>query len=253
MPKTAKRYRKTAELLEATRAECRTRWLDRFGFEWCDEVAREWSPKIIDPPTEREQKACALAGNLASALRAAMDFCNTAPPSEPKSVAEESLARVLKDLDPEPNPDWLNDPKFDGYVSREDLSSIEALRRIAKPPLPGGRDRIDLIDRGAWFSVPYQIAKRDEGAGEDEVTDAALQVREIAWASILLGNFPDIAKEDLRRGVTVAEAIEQETHAIRGAQRRWRAGIKDGCHSLDVAGDFVPPPDEPPPPPDEKE
>ena len=45
-----------------------------------------------------------------------------------------------------------------------------------------------------------------------------MEPREIAWASILLGNFPDLL--DFRGGVTVAEAIEKEIRAIREARRR---------------------------------
>jgi hypothetical protein len=48
----------------------------------------------------------------------------------------------------------------------------------------------------------------------------AASTRTMALASISIGNFPRISDADMKKGITVAAAIERETAAIRAARSR---------------------------------
>lgn len=71
-------------------------------------------------------------------------------------------------------------------------------------------------------AIPAEDPSEDERA---KAIFGEMQPSEIAWGSILLGNFPDVTARDLHRGVTVAEVIAREAHAIRAARRRTSAAV----------------------------
>lgn len=247
MPKKAERFHKRVELETATRAECRARWCERWGFDWSEDVARAWYPGT---PTERELQARTLARELADALSAAMVFCEsrqpgasppTHHPGTPPSATEDVLAECLHALNPEPGlPEWAKG-RDDLDYSPEDVSMIERLRKYAQPRFTDSPERANVVEMShRWrlnlnlpvghlptlrcpLNDPTYDPEKDETA---KAIFGLMESCEIAWASILLGNFPDITARNLRYGVSVAEAIEKETHAIRQVRRREDADLK---------------------------
>lgn len=184
-----------------------------------------------------------------------MVFCASTALGTTPGGTEKGLARCLRTLDPEPNPDWLNEPDVVGYVGRADLSVIETLKRLGSPHFADGPERANLIEISHHWrlnlaassarpaSLPLLRCPINEGydPDKDETIEAIfgdVKPCEIAWASILLGNFPDVTASDLRHGVTIPEVIEKETHAIRAAHRRRLAGIHDRAEAIE--SDFSP-------------